>query len=98
MPVNTEIFFEHDRWGRNLSWSAVLHIGVAASILAYAVIAPGNRGEGWGAGGGGEAMGVTIVSTVPLPATPTDKQNVLANESKGLTQSQPQAEVKEPDA
>ena len=98
MPVNTEIFFEHDRWGRNLSWSAVLHIGVAASILAYAVIAPGNRGEGWGAGGGGEAMGVTLVSTVPLPATPTDKQNVLANESKGITESQPKVEEQTPDA
>jgi protein TonB len=95
---STEIFFEHDRWGRNLGWSAILHIGVAASIVVYAVVAPGSRGEGWGGGGGGEAMGVTLLSTVPLPATPTDKQNVLANESKGLTQSQPKAEEKTPDA
>ncbi len=43
-------------------------------------------------------MGVTLVSTVPLPATPTEKQNVLANESKGLTQSQPKAEENAPDA
>jgi periplasmic protein TonB len=96
--AGTEIFFEHDRWGRNLSWSAGLHILVAGAIVLYAVIAPGGGGSGWGAGGVGEAMGVTLVSTVPLPATPTDKQNVLANESKGLTRSQPKAEENVPDA
>ncbi|SRR6266496_2776455 len=96
--AGTEIFFEHDRWGRNLSWSAGLHILVAASIVGYAVIAPSRNGSGWGAGGGGEAMGVTLVSNVPLPVQPTEKQNVLANESKGLTQSQPKAEEKVPDA
>jgi periplasmic protein TonB len=98
MAASTEIFFEHDRWGRNLSWSAALHVGVAGGILLYAVIAPGSNGGSWGSGGGGDAMGVTLVSTVPLPATPTDKQNVLANESKGLTQSQPKVEEKAPDA
>src|SRR2546421_2249559 len=93
-----EIFFEHERWGRNLAWSAGFHVAVAASILAYTVIAPGSRGEGWGAGGGGDAIGVALVSTVPLPANPVQTQNVLANESKGLSQSQPKPEVKEPEA
>ena len=96
--ASTEIFFEHDRWGRNLSWSAGLHIGVVAAIILYAMVAPRSTGEGWGAGGGGDAMGVSLVSSVPLPATPTEKQNVLANDSKGLTQSQPKTEEKTPDA
>ena len=52
----------------------------------------------WGAGGGGDAMGVTLVSSVPLPASTVQTQNVLANESKGITQSQPKAEEKEPEA
>jgi len=100
MAANAEIFFEHDRWGRNLTWSVVLHLAVAGSIIAYAVVAPASRGEGWGAGGGGDAMGVTLVSTIPLPATPAQTQNVLANDSKGLTQSQPKPIVKaaEPEA
>jgi protein TonB len=98
MAANAEIFFEHDLWGRNLAWSGALHIAVAGSILLYAVIAPGSRGEGWGAGGGGDAIGVTLVSTVPLPASPVQTQNVLANESKGLSQSQPKVEEKAPEA
>jgi len=38
------------------------------------------------------------VSSVPLPVNPSQTQNVLANESKGLTQSQPKIEEKAPDA
>jgi len=33
MEANAEIFFEHDKWGRNLAWSAGLHIAVAGSII-----------------------------------------------------------------
>ena len=98
MAANAEIFFEHDRWSRNLAWSAALHIAVAGSIVLYAVVGPGGSGSNWGAGGGGDAMGVTLVSSVPLPASAVQTQNVLANESKGLTQSLPKTEEKEPEA
>src|ERR1700730_7348767 len=98
MPANPEIFFEHDRWGRNLGWSAVLHIAFVAVILLYTVIAPGRNGGSWGAGGGGDAIGVSLVTTVPLPANPVPTQNVLANESRGLAKSQPKPEEKAPEA
>src|SRR5215467_7461363 len=68
------------------------------SLLVYATFVNRHTGESWGAGGGGEAIGATLVSTVPLPANPAPAQNVLANESKGLTQSQPKIEEKAPDA
>ena len=95
---NPEIFFEHDNWGRHLAWSAGLHVAIAGAIILYAVVLPSGRGSGWGAGGGGDAIGVSLVSTVPLPTRPVQTQNVLANESKGLTQSQPKPVIKEPDA
>src|SRR6185369_7443522 len=79
-----EIFFEHERWGRNLAWSAGLHVGLTLGIFLYALLIHGHSGSNWGAGGGGSAMGVTLVSTVPLPANPV--------------QSQPQEKVEEPDA
>jgi protein TonB len=99
MPPNAEIFFEHDRWGRALAWSVGFHVAITAGLLIYSAIVRGPQGGSWGAGGGGEAIGATLVSTVPLPANPTQTQNVLANESKGLTKSQPKLEEKiEPDA
>jgi protein TonB len=98
MAQNAEIFFEHDSWPRALGWSAAFHGAVTAFIVIYSVFLTGSRGQGWGIGGGGDAMGVTLVSSVPLPATPTQTQNVLANESKGITKSEPKIEEKEPDA
>jgi periplasmic protein TonB len=98
MAQNAEIFFEHDSWGRALAWSAGFHVVVTAIIVIYSIFFTGSRGQGWGTGGGGDAMGVTLVSSVPLPTTPAQTQNVLANESKGITKSQPKMEEKEPDA
>jgi len=98
MAANDEIYFEHGPWGRALAWSAGFHVAMTGLLLLYSVVLGSRPGTGWGAGGGGSAMGVTLVSTVPLPANPTQTQNVLANESKGLTQSQPKIEEKEPEA
>src|ERR1700751_1829096 len=93
-----EIFFEHESWGRNLAWSAALHGAFTFAIIIYAWIAGSGHGSNWGAGGGGSAMGVTLVSNVPLPANPVQTQSVLATESKGLSKSQPKPAVEEPTA
>jgi protein TonB len=98
MAASAEIYFEHDHWGRPLVLSAGLHVGIVALILVYSVVFLGTNGQSWGAGGVGEAMGATLVSTVPLAANSAQTQNVLANESKGLTKSQEKIEEKEPDA
>ena len=96
--ASTEIYFEHEHWGRALVWSAGLHVGITLALVVYATFVPRGTGESWGSGGGGDAIGATLVSTVPLPSNPAPTQNVLANESKGLTQSQPKIEEKEPEA
>jgi periplasmic protein TonB len=98
MPASTDLYSERGELNRPLAWSVGLHVGLSAFVLLWATFITGIRGEGWGSGGGGEAMGATLVSSVPLPANPSQTTNVLATESKGLTQSQPKAEEKEPDA
>jgi len=98
MAAGTEIYFEHDRWGQALVWSAGLHVGITVCLVIYSAFFYRTGGEMWGSGGGGDAIGATLVNTVPLPANPSQTQNVLANESKGLTQSQPKIEEKAPDA
>jgi len=98
MAASADIYFEHDRWGRALAWSAGLHIGITVFLLVYSAVFYGTNGDTWGSGGGGEAIGATLVSSVPIAVNPSDSQNVLANESKGLTKSQPKVEEKEPDA
>jgi protein TonB len=93
-----DIYSEHGQLRRPLAWSLGLHLGFAGFVVLYAVFINGIRGTGWGSGGGGDAMGATLVSSVPLPANPTQTQNVLATESKGLSKSQPTVQEKEPEA
>ena len=97
MPADAEIFFEHGKLGRPLLASVGLHLGFAVMAVLLSMYS-GRHGEMWGAGGGGDAIGVSLVSTVPLPASPVQTQNVVANESKGLTQSKPQEKENEPEA
>lgn len=98
MAANAEIYFEHDSWGRALAWSAVLHGAITGALLVYSAVFYGTSGSAWGSGGGGEAIGATLVTTVPIAASPADTKNVLANESKGVTKSLDKIEEKEPDA
>ena len=98
MQANADIFFEHSEWGRPLAWSAMLHVGVTAAIILYSVFVHGRPGQSWGAGGGGDAIGVSLVSNIPLPTSSVQTQNVLANESQGITKSLPKPVEKEPEA
>ncbi len=90
MAANADIFRERDGLRRPLAASLALHVALFGSMLLYAAIFSGPR-ESWGGSvSGGDAMSATLVSTVPLPANPqAQPQNVLANESKGLSQSEP---------
>jgi protein TonB len=99
MPANTDIFNERDNWSKPLGLSVALHGILFASILIYGAVV--NRaGSNWGGDiGGGEAMSVQLASNIPLPRPQVDSQNILANESKGLTESKPKAEeTPKPDA
>jgi protein TonB len=96
--ANFDIYSEHGQLSRPLVWSLGLHLAFAVFVVLYAVFIPSLRGEGWGSGGGGDAMGATLVSAVPLPANPAETANVLATESKGLSKSEPTVREKGPEA
>ena len=98
MAASTDIYSEHSQLTRPLAWSAGLHLAFATFIVLYTTFVHGFRGEGWGSGGGGDAMGATIVSSVPLPASAVQTTNVLATESKGLSKSEPKPQEQEPEA
>ena len=99
MAADADIF-PHQHFS-GLPWfgSLVLH-SVLFALALFGYLIPSRRGENWGGTeGGGGAMSATLVSGVPLPIQQPEAQNVLANESKGLTQSLPQqAPEEEPKA
>jgi len=100
MPANADIFNPHEKLGGPFAVSLALH----ALLFACAIFLPAILGlgrESWGSNinGNGDAMTAMLVNSVPLPANP-EATNVLANESKGLTESlpKPKEEAKAPDA
>jgi protein TonB len=98
MAVSTDIWEERENWRRPLGWAALLHAVFFASILGYTAIMGAWHGADWGSGeGGGGAMSVNVVTSIPLPANPEGK-NVVATDSKGLSQSPPKKEETAPEA
>jgi protein TonB len=93
------IFEYHEPWKSGVAASCALH-GVLIVLAVIAGIVSGGHGENWGGSVSGESMSATLVSSaIPLPHERTEKQNVLANESKGLSESQPVKETApEPEA
>jgi protein TonB len=89
MAVGADIFPHQESLRSPLIGSVALHAGIIALAL-FGYLIPSQRGESWGGtDAGGGAMSATLVRSVPLPATEAPTENVLANESKGLSQSPP---------
>ena len=101
MPLDADIYGHKDAMAPSFAFSTALH----AALLACVVFLPAvlsRSGEDWGNNGSGGAAGGAIsahlVSGIPLPPNPHAKpENVLANESKGLSQSIPAPKAKEDD-
>ncbi|MGB8013248.1 MAG: energy transducer TonB [Terriglobales bacterium] len=96
--ANYDIYSEPAQLRRPLVWSLGLHVAFVVFVVLYTMFIAGFRPNSWGTGGGGDAMGATLVSAVPLPANPEQTTNVLATESKGLSKSLPREQEKEPEA
>jgi periplasmic protein TonB len=93
MPASADIYTERDGWSTPLGLSVALHGMLFASVLIYGVVVSRGSGNNWGGDiGGGEAMSANLVSNIPLPRPQVQTENIVANESKGLTVSQPKAE------
>jgi len=95
---DSDIYSEPAQLRRPLAWSLGLHVTFAAFVLLYATFIHSFRGEGWGSGGGGDAMGATLVSAVPLPANPAETTNVWQRNPRGWQKSQPMVQEKEPES
>jgi periplasmic protein TonB len=97
MQLRADIWNERDPWQQPLAWSVAAHAFLLGGILIYGAIMGFFHGQNWGGGGGagGAAIPVELVSNIPLPSRVAPTENIVANESKGLTKSEPEKKVEE---
>lgn len=95
--MQTVIFEERDKWSGAILLSLGLHLALvlAAILIGYLKL---SKGQAWGGATSGSAMQVNVVNDVPLLRRQQPTENILANDSKGLTQSVPQKIEPEPNA
>ncbi|MBI2682051.1 MAG: energy transducer TonB [Acidobacteriales bacterium] len=93
------IFEYHERLGAPFAIATVLHVALFGTVFALALIA-GRPGADWGSGisTDGAISAKLVSSSIPLPSQPTELENVLATQSKGVSESEPAKPRIEPDA
>jgi protein TonB len=95
--VRANLFYEREQWKRPLMLSVGFHLLLVATILIIGFLAQPRSSVNWGINTG-DAVNATLVSASALPIPHTEESNnIVANESKGVTQTQPQQKPVETD-
>src|SRR5205085_4034440 len=89
MAAVANVFEQQEEWRGSFALSATLHAVLFGSAIVIGAIVS-KPGESWGGGSLESAMHAQLVSSaIPLPSTEAPKENVVATESKGLSESKP---------
>lgn len=96
MPRHHDILDEQEGYRGSLIGSAGLHAGIAAAAMAWSMLNLGGRVEKWGdpKSLGGGAVGITAVSTIPLPSR-AGRINPVANDTESQIPSPPKPEPRQ---
>jgi len=92
--MRADVFEIREPWRGPLTVSVILHTALFGGIVVYTAFFA-RTGENWGGAAAGEgAINATLVSSaaVPLPRPQVPTENVVANESPGVSQSQQKIE------
>jgi protein TonB len=89
--ARANMFYERERWKRPLTLSLGFHVLLGLTIFALGFVLEPSGKSNWGENQG-EAVSAQLVSgaPIPIPKPETPAENIVANESKGATQSVPQ--------
>jgi periplasmic protein TonB len=89
--ARANLFYERESWKKPLTWSAIFHGLLVASVAIVGYIYGHRPVNTWGMNNG-QAVTATLVSASSLPIPHSEESNnIVANESKGVTQTQPQS-------
>jgi periplasmic protein TonB len=96
--ARANMFYERESWRKPLAISLGFHGLLGLTIFALGFVMEPSGSSNWG-DNQGDAVTATLVSGAPIPIPKPDTQtdNIVANESKGVTETPPQPKVAETD-
>lgn len=94
----SNLFNERESWKAPLVMSVGFHVLVVLTLVVLGLIVAPRPTSNWGENPG-EAIDAKLVSgaPVPIPKPETPTENIVATESKGVTQTVPQTKPAEPE-
>lgn len=88
--VRANLFYEREQWRKPLLLSAAFHMGLVAAGFALSYLMnPHGSANDWGIHEGDAVTAQLVSASIPIPKQ-EQSDNIVANESKGVTQTQPQ--------
>jgi len=100
MSAQSNIFTSRQKLGGPFAIACSLHVLLVALCIGIPLLMHLHNGSDWGDQNAvsGDAMGATLVSSIPLPANP-NATNVMATDNKGQTVTEaPKPEPVQPNA
>lgn len=88
--VRANLFYEREQWKKPVLLSVGFHgLLVAAIFAAGYVMSPHGSANDWGIHEGDAVTAQLVSASIPIPKQ-EQSDNIVANESKGVTQTQPE--------
>jgi protein TonB len=95
--VRANLFYEREEWKTPLMISVAFHCALVLGGFGLAFVMHPRGNTNWGTNSG-EAVEAQLVSAaIPIPRPQEPTPNIVANESKGVTQTLPQPKEVEPE-
>jgi protein TonB len=92
--VRANLFYEREQWKKPLLISVGFHGALVLAIVGLGYVMQPRGNSNWGTNQG-EAVEAQLVSAaIPIPRQ-EQTENIVANENKGVTKTQPQPKVAE---
>jgi protein TonB len=94
--ARANLFSEREGWRGPLALSLGFHVLVTVVLIGYGFLMAPRNTSNWGANEG-DAVSAQLVAgaPVPIPKPEVQSENIVAHESKGVTQSPPQTKPAE---
>jgi protein TonB len=95
--VRANLFYEREQWRKPLLISAVFHMGLVAAGFGLGIVMNSHSSANdWGIKQGDAVTAQLVSASIPIPKQ-EQSENIVANESKGVTQTVAQPKPVETD-